>query len=84
MTKTYTIATTHDMMIAIVLDGADIAAAVAHEAEEARVVFEEYDIITGLTLTDDATEDDDIVFRGDHMGNITDENGIGYLYAVRR
>jgi hypothetical protein len=82
--KTYTIATAHEMMIAIVPDGQDIAAAVAHEAEEARVTFEQYEVITGLTLTDEPLPADRIVVYGGKMGHLTDEDGIGYLYAVAR
>lgn len=84
MTKTYTIAFAHDMLIATVPDGQDIAAAVAHEAEEAGVAFGQYEVITGLTLTDEPAEGDDVVFSGGRMGNIVDEGGIGYIYAVRR
>lgn len=84
MTKTYTIATANEMMIAIVPDGQDIDAEVARVAEEAGVTFEQYDTITGLILIDDPTHFDTIVVHGDKMGRLTDEDGIGYLYAVKR
>lgn len=85
MTKTYTIATANEMMIAIVPDGQDIDAEVARVAEEAGVTFEQYDTITGLTLTDTPLPvTDTIVVYGDEMGRVTDEDGICYLYAVKR
>ncbi len=82
--KTYTIATANDMMIAIVPDGQDIAAEVERTAAEAGVTFDQFDTMTGLTLTDEPTADDQIVVYGDKMGRVTDEDGIGYLYAVKR
>lgn len=82
--KTYTIATADSMMIAIVPDGQDIAAEVERTAAEAGVTFEQFDTTTGLTLTDEPLADDQIVVYGDKMGRVTDEDGIGYLYAVKR
>jgi hypothetical protein len=82
--KTYTIATAHDMLIAIVPDGQDIAAEVARTAAEAGVTFDQFDATTGLTLTDEPLANDQIVVYSDKMGRVTDEDGIGYLYAVKR
>lgn len=82
--KTYTIATANNMMITIVPDGQDIAAEVERTAAEAGVTFDQFDTMTGLTLTDEPTADDQIVVYGDKMGRVTDEDGIGYLYAVKR
>jgi hypothetical protein len=83
--KTYTIATANEMMIAIVPDGQDIAAEVARTAAEAGVTFDQFDTTTGLTLTDEPLPaTDQIVVYGDKMGRLTDEDGIGYLYAVAR
>jgi hypothetical protein len=82
--KTYTIATAHDMLIAIVPDGGDIAAEVERTAAEAGVTFDQFDTTTGLTLTDEPLADDQIVVYGDKMGRLTDEDGIGYRYAVKR
>jgi hypothetical protein len=82
--KTYTIATAHEMMIAIVPDGQDIAAEVERTAAESGITFDQFDTTTGLTLTDEPLADDQIVVYGDKMGRVTDEDGIGYLYAVKR
>jgi hypothetical protein len=82
--KTYTIATASDMMIAIVPDGQDIAAEVSRTADEAGVTFDSFGTISGLTLTDEPAENDRIVVYGDKMGRITDEDGIGYRFAVVR
>jgi hypothetical protein len=82
--KTYTIATANDMLIAIVPDGQDIAAEVERTAAESGITFDQFDTTTGLTLTDEPLADDQIVVYGDKMGRVADEDGIGYLYAVKR
>jgi len=55
MSKTYTIATLGDIVIATVPDGSDIYAAVAEEAERADIDidFGDLDVTEGVTLTDE-------------------------------
>lgn len=83
MSKTYTIATLNDLVLAIVADGGDIYAAVADEC--AGIDLGALDVTEGVTLTDDEEEDDLVVFRaGPHTGYLMDEAGRHYGLAVIR
>lgn len=82
---TYTIIVSHDMLIGTVLDGADIAVATASalsdaELEQDETLYTE----SGLTLTDTPEDGDEEVWSGTRMGWLSDENGCGFLFAVRR
>jgi hypothetical protein len=82
---TYTIAFTPEMLIAIVPDGEDIEAAVAAYGRDAGETFHDYDIETGLCLTDDPEDRSSIVFTSIHgsCGFLTASDGATYDYAVR-
>ena len=87
MSKTYTIATMGDIVIATVPDGGDIYAAVADEAERAdiEIDFRDLDVTEGVTLTDEEIDGDQTVFRtGPHTGYLMDEQGRPYALAVIR
>jgi len=90
---TYTIATTVpasdglSMLLATVPDSGDIATpaerliAEQWRGEDGAI---EYEITTGLTLTDEEPEDEDrIVWRGHDLGWLIDETGRTWEYAVR-
>lgn len=85
--KTYTIAILTGMVIATVPDGQDVFRAAAEEAERAgiEIDFGDLDVIEGVTLTDEAEEGDQIVFRaGPNTGHLLDEEGRQYSLAVIR
>lgn len=87
MSKTYTIATLNDVLIATVPDGGDIYAAVADEAERAGIVIGggDLDVTEGVTLTDEEKDGDKIVFRaGPHTGYLVDDEGRRFSLAVIR
>ena len=87
MSKTYTIATQNDLIIATVPDGSDIYAAVAEEAERAciEIDFGDLDVTEGVTLADEEEEGDEVVFcSGPHTGYLMDEEGRRYALAVIR
>ena len=87
MSKTYTIATLDDMIVATVLDGQDVFQAAAEEAERAgiEIDFGDLDVTEGVTLADEEEEGDQIVFRaGPHTGYLMDEEGRRYSLAVIR
>ena len=87
MSTTYTIATLNDIIIATVPTGGDIYAVVADEAERAgiEIDFRDLDVTEGVTLTDEAIDGDQIVFRtGPHTGCLMDEQGRQYALAVIR
>lgn len=87
MTLTYTIAydTESGMLISTEPDGADIDAAIAAEEKRAGVKFAP-DRITkesGLVLTDEPRDDDDVRYCGDKLGHLTVGDRT-WRYAVRR
>ena len=87
MSKTYTIATLDDMVVATVLDGQDVFQAAAEEAERAgiEIDFGDLDVTEGVTLADEEEDGDQIVFRaGPHTGCLMDEEGRQYSLAVIR
>ena len=87
MSKTYTIATLNDLVIATVPDGQDVFQAAAEEAERAgiEIDFGDLDVTEGVTLADEEEEGDQIVFRaGPHTGYLMDEEGHRYRVAVIR
>ena len=87
MSKTYTLATLNDLVIATVPDGQDVFQAAAEEAERAgiEIDFGDLDVTEGVTLADEEEEGDQIVFRaGPHTGYLMDEEGHRYRVAVIR
>jgi len=73
------------MLIAVVPDGGDIEAAIIAEAKNAGLEIGrgELSIETGLILTDEPAENDDIRYAGFDLGVLTDENGTNFEYAVK-
>lgn len=84
---TYTAAFFDSLVIATVPDGGDIDAAIKDYEEAAGAAFDEDEIFveTGLTLTDDPEDTDEIVFKtGSHTGYLVGADGMSYKYAIRR
>ncbi len=80
----YTLAIAGDMLLATVIDGGDIEAAVATECAMAGIEPLEYRTIHNCLLTDDYPEDSDaIVWRSGNCGWLIDESGCGWRFAVR-
>lgn len=87
MSKTYTIATLNDVVIATVPDGGDIYAAAVDEAARGGIEIAEVDldVTEGVTLTDEEKDGDVIVFRaGPHTGYLVGDDGRLYNLAVIR
>jgi len=84
MTKTYDLAFIGDLLMATVPHGGDIQAAVREECGKAGVEFEAPNVIEGVILTDEPTEDDEIIHEGPDRGWLWDENGTTFKYAVKR
>jgi hypothetical protein len=86
---TYTIAHTN-VILAVVKDGqTPNALAVALDFVESDPAYDEIDesdieIEEGLTLTDEPEDGDEIFWRGDSMGYMSDSEGNSYEYAVHR
>lgn len=81
---TYTIAYGSYILYACEPDDEDIEAALAEVEERANIAIGrgEITIESGLTLTDEDTGE--IVFAaGPHTGDLIDEHGCTYRYAVR-
>ena len=80
MTNTFTIAlgANGNMLLATVPDGGDIDAAVRNEPYEG-----EYEIITGLTLSDELPEGVDWVWKSGNSGWLFLPNGETANYAYR-
>ena len=86
----YTIAILHTdngpMLVAVVPDGDDIAAAIREEEENACVTFarEEMRIVEGCVLTDETEAGDEVIYCGYAFGFLTDKEGCRYYAAVIR
>lgn len=80
--NTYTIAFTDSVLLATVVDGSDIDAVI--KASVPGDVEGEIEKVSGLVLTDDLQEGDEIVWSGNDCGYLTDEHGSWFNYAVRR
>jgi hypothetical protein len=83
MTKTYTLAIGSDMLLATVVDGADIDAAVAAYCVEANCDPIEFEVKTGCTLTDHEPETGEIVWHSGNSGWIFDDAGETRKFATR-
>jgi uncharacterized protein (DUF1697 family) len=86
MSTTYTIATIHDHLIAVVPDGGDIEAAIREEEEKACVTFDrdEIRVTSGCVLTDEIKSGDEVIYAGTGLGFLTDEEGRRWHAAVIR
>ena len=81
---TYTLAIVDgEMLMATVVDGGDIDAAVEAEASMARIDPPKFDAVYGCTLTNNEPEDGEYVWKSGNQGWIIDENGREWKYAVR-
>lgn len=88
--NTYTIAFTTPspdgscLLLATVLDGTDIAAAVKHEIETAGLNEDLiYETQSGLILTDAEPDDESrIIWRGHDCGWLMDENDVTWNFAI--
>lgn len=82
---TYTIAFWNDLLIATIPDDGDLDAAVKAESERASIPeMEATSVETGLILTDETEDGDEIVYSDTRTGWLIDENGKTYRYAVKR
>ena len=82
---TYTIALHAEsgMLIATEPDGADIDAAIAAEEKRAGVKFDRITKESGLVLTDEPRDDDDVRYSGHALGHLTVGDRT-WRHAVRR
>lgn len=83
---TYTVAYLPEVLLAIIPDGHDIEAALAEEEEQAGEKFDRDEVVieSGLVLTDEPENTDNVIWRGHSAGWITDENDDAFGYIVRR
>jgi len=81
---TYDLAFADDWLLACIPHGADMAAAVQIECEKARIEVPETRVVCGVILTDEPLDTDDIVYRGNQHGWLSDAEGRTFGYAVRR
>ena len=82
---TYTIVFWNDLLVATVPDGGDIDAAVSAEAERSGCPeMEATSIESGLTLTNDVIDGDEVMYSGVALGWLENERGENFRYAVRR
>lgn len=80
----YTLAFIGDWLVACVPSGHDISKATREECDRAAIDWQEPDVITGVHLTDDPRDTDEVVYSGSRMGWLTDDSGRSYRYAVKR
>jgi hypothetical protein len=80
--KTYTLAYRDGLLIAVVPDGGDVAAAVAAEGKRLKRRIKGYKTMSGLALVDTIPHGATVFWRGHGMGWIKDETGRAWRYAV--
>jgi hypothetical protein len=81
----YDIAFWGNAMIACIPTGGDMEKAVAEEGERARIDFgDDYSVVSGVHLTDEPRDTDEIVYSGSCNGWLSDTSGRTYNYAVKR
>jgi hypothetical protein len=80
--KTYTLAFRGPLLIAVVPDGGNVAAAVVAEEKRLGQPLAGYQTKSGLILTDAIPQGGTVFWTGHSMGWIRDETGRAWRYAV--
>lgn len=86
---TYTIVNDSEsgMLLCCLPDGSDLESAISEFTTHANIQsigIDDCDVNSGLVLTDDTEDGDQIIYGGNDLGWLTDEFGRTYEYAVRR
>lgn len=81
---TYDVATMGGMILGTVPSGGDLAAVVERTASEGGFDVPAYEVVRGLTLTDNLEPGEDWAFKSGSEGWLFDETGRDWRFAVRR
>ncbi|MGU3537694.1 hypothetical protein [Methylobacterium sp. A54F] len=81
---TYSLAVADGVLFVCLPDGADLAGAIRQETCTAYGAGIELEIARGLVLTDALAPGDEVVWQDGPGGELLDDRGTRYRYAVRR
>ena len=81
---TYTLAVADGVLFVCIPDTADLASAIMRETATAYGAGIELEIARGLVLTDEVRPGDEVVWQDGPSGELVDDAGTLYRYAVRR
>jgi hypothetical protein len=82
--RTYTLATTDDVLFVCLPDEADVISAITEATCTAYGAGTELSVMRGTILTDGIEPGDEVVWMDSPDGNLKDSAGKCFRYAVRR
>jgi len=80
----YDLAFFGDVLVACIPHGSDMDAAIDAECSKAAIDRQKPEVISGVYLTEEPLDTDEVVYSGHQMGWLIDKSGETFRYAVKR